>query len=280
MSVTNVNSENVNSATLNNVELGENNKLYAINAEASRQGRSLSERIVVKLDSGAVGENWIEPGLVRQLELRTRSLGPDEQRVYYNRLYEGQGGFKPEKMASVKLNFLDWGFAIEVDCCIFPELKDKRYFPEERVVIGDRDCEKFHLMKFAEKEIEPLESIEAVPESEHIDESLQDVDEVDPERLMEGKFIHIGQQVSDSEGEGDEWQSHIGEMFPIGSEIRSALIRVLEKHVASDTISNMLKGRKLKVTPFSAKLKEGLRWKWKSSKQINICEHWTLTTKS
>ena len=122
MSVTNVNSENVNSATVNNVELGENNKLYAINAEASRQGRSLSERIVVKLDSGAVGENWIEPGLVRQLELRTRSLGPDEQRVYYNRLYEGQGGFKPEKMASVKLNFLDWGFAIEVECCIFPEL--------------------------------------------------------------------------------------------------------------------------------------------------------------
>ena len=83
---------------------------------------------------------------------------------------------------------------------------------------------------------------------------------MDPERLMEGKFIHIGQQVSDSEGEGDEWQSHIGEMFPIGSEIRSALIRVLEKHVASDTISNMLKGRKLKVTPFSAKLKEGLRF--------------------
>ena len=33
MSVTNVNSENVNGATVNNVELGENNKLYAINAE-------------------------------------------------------------------------------------------------------------------------------------------------------------------------------------------------------------------------------------------------------
>ena len=30
--------------------------------------------------------------------------------------------------------------------------------------------------------------------------------------------------------------------------------------MASDTISNMLKGRKLKVTPFSAKLKEGLRF--------------------
>ena len=42
---------------------------------------------------------------------------------------------------------------------------------------------------------------------------------MDPERLMEGKFIHIGQQVSDSEGEGGEWQSHIGEMFPIGSEM-------------------------------------------------------------
>ena len=81
MSVTNVNSENVNSATVNNVELGENNRLYAINAEASWQGRSLAERIVVKLDSGAVGENWIEPGLVRQLELRTRSHGPNEQRV-------------------------------------------------------------------------------------------------------------------------------------------------------------------------------------------------------
>ena len=30
--------------------------------------------------------------------------------------------------------------------------------------------------------------------------------------------------------------------------------------MASDTISNMLKGRKLKVTPYSAKLKEGLRF--------------------
>ena len=55
-----------------------------------------------------------------------------------------------------------------------------------------------------------------------IDEGLQDADEVDPERLMDAKFIHIGQQVSDSEGEGDEWQSHIGEIVPIGSEIRSA----------------------------------------------------------
>jgi len=115
-------------------------------------------------------------------------------------------------MALVKLNFLEWGFAIEVECCIFPELKDKRYFPGEQVVIGDRDCKNFNLMKFAEKEIEPLKSIEAVPESEHIDEGLQDSDEVDPERLMEGKFIHIGQQVGDSEayletaeGEGDEW---------------------------------------------------------------------------
>ena len=57
-------------------------------------------------------------------------------------------------------------------------------------MIGDKDCERFNLRKFAEKEIEPLKSIEAVPESEHIDESLQDADEVDPERLMEGKFIH------------------------------------------------------------------------------------------
>ena len=86
------------------------------------------------------------------------------------------------------------------------------YFPGEQVVIGDKDCERFNLRKFAEKEIEPLKSIEAVPESEHINEGLQDADEVDPERLMEGKFIHIGQQVSDSEGEGDEWQSHKGEM--------------------------------------------------------------------
>ena len=76
-------------------------------------------------------------------------------------------------------------------------------------MIGDKDCERFNLRKFAEKEIEPPKSIEAVPESEHIDESLQDADEVDPERLMEGKFIHIGQQESDSEGESDEWQSHI-----------------------------------------------------------------------
>ena len=40
-------------------------------------------------------------------------------------------------------------------------------------MIGDKDCERFNLRKFAEKEIEPLKLIEAVPESEHIDEGLQ-----------------------------------------------------------------------------------------------------------
>jgi len=36
-------------------------------------------------------------------------------------------------------------------------------------------------------------------------------------------------------------------VFPIGSDLREALIRVLEKHVASDTIANMLKFSGLKI---------------------------------
>ena len=45
-------------------------KLYVVEAEASRQGRRLAKAIAVKLDSGAVGENWIEPRLVEELGLR------------------------------------------------------------------------------------------------------------------------------------------------------------------------------------------------------------------
>ena len=36
------------------------------------------------------------------------------------------------------------------------------------------------------------------------------------------------------------------------------MIEEQDRHVKGETISNLLKGRKLKVTPFSAKLKEGL----------------------
>ena len=63
--------------------------MYVVEAEASRQGRRAAKAITVKLDSGAVGENWIEPRLVEELGLRTRDLEPREQRTYYNRLYEG-----------------------------------------------------------------------------------------------------------------------------------------------------------------------------------------------
>ena len=79
--------------------------MYVVEAEASRQGRRLAKAIAVKLDSGAVGENWIEPRLVEELGLRTRDLEPGEQRTYHNRLYESQDGFKPTKAAVVSLWF-------------------------------------------------------------------------------------------------------------------------------------------------------------------------------
>ena len=62
--------------------LGED-KLYVVEAKASRQGRRTARAITVKLDSGAVGESWIEPRLVDELGLRTRDLKPGEQRTYY-----------------------------------------------------------------------------------------------------------------------------------------------------------------------------------------------------
>ena len=65
----------------------------------------VAKAVAVKLDSGAVGENWIEPRLVEELGLRTRNLKPSEQRIYYKRLYEGQDGFKPERSAVVSLWF-------------------------------------------------------------------------------------------------------------------------------------------------------------------------------
>ena len=83
--------------------------MYVVEAKASRQGRRTAKAIRVKLDSGAVGENWIEPRLVDELGLRTRDLEPEEQRTYYNRLYEGQDGFKPTKAAVVSLWFAPRG---------------------------------------------------------------------------------------------------------------------------------------------------------------------------
>ena len=81
---------------------------------------------------------------------------------------------------------------------------------------------------------------------------------MDRDRLNEGKFYHFGQVTENLGGVGEEWEEQIGDMFPPNSETRKALIDVLDRHVEGETISNLLKGRKLKVTPFSAKLKEGL----------------------
>ena len=40
-------------------------------------------------------------------------------------------------------------------------------------MIGDRDCERFDLMRYAKKEIEPIQIMEVVPESEVIDDGLK-----------------------------------------------------------------------------------------------------------
>ena len=162
----------------------------------------------------------------------------------------------------VSLWFKAWEFAVDVECCVFPDLKDQANYPKEEAVIGDRDCERFDLMRYAKKEIEPIQIMEVVPESEVIDDGLQDVDEVDRDRLNEGKFYHFGQyfgQLTEDLGDvREEWEAQIGDMFPPNSETRKALIEVLDRHVEGETISNLLQGRKLKLTPFSAKLKEGL----------------------
>ena len=200
------NAQVINPVKISVDSLGED-KLYVVEAEASRRGRRAAKAITVKLDSGAVGENWIEPRLVEELGLRTRDLEPREQRTYYNRLYEGQDGFKPAKAAVVSLWFKAWEFAVDVECCVFPDLKDQANYPKEEVVIGDRDCERFDLMRYVKKEIEPIQTMEVVPESEVIDDGLQDVDEVDRDRLNEGKFYHFGQLTENLGGVGEEWEA-------------------------------------------------------------------------
>ena len=53
-------------------------------------------------------------------------------------------------MVSIKLFFQDWGFAIDILCCVFLELNSPASTPEEDIVIGDVDCNKYMLMKYAE----------------------------------------------------------------------------------------------------------------------------------
>ena len=59
-----------------------------------------------------------------------------------------------------------------MECRVFPDLKNQANYPKEEVVNGDRDCERFDLMRYAKKEIEPIQIMEVVPESEVIDNGL------------------------------------------------------------------------------------------------------------
>ena len=62
-------------------------------------------------------------------------------------------------------------------------------------------------MRYAKKEIEPIQVMEVVPESEAVDEGLQDADEMDRDRLNEGKFYHFGQLTENLRGVREEWEA-------------------------------------------------------------------------
>ena len=114
-------------------------KLYLVPAMASCVGKLASVAVRAKLDSGAEAANWIEPALVTKLRLRKRKILEKERRIYTNRLFTSSKGYSPEEMVSVKVYFQDWNFAIDITCCVFPELSNPMGMPQEEIIIGDVD---------------------------------------------------------------------------------------------------------------------------------------------
>ena len=120
---------------------------------ASCVGKLASVAVKAKLDSGAEATNWIEPALVEKLKLRKRKIPEKKKNIYTNRQFTTSKGYRPEEMVSVTIYFQDWNFAIDITCCVFPELANPVGTPQEDIVIGDVDCNKYMLVKYAEKRL-------------------------------------------------------------------------------------------------------------------------------
>ena len=251
---------------------------------ASCVGKLASVAVRAKLDSGAEAANWIEPALVTKLRLRKRKILEKERRIYTNRLFTSSKGYSPEEMVSVKVYFQDWNFAIDITCCVFPELANPVGMPQEEIIIGDVDCNKYMLLKYAEKRLEPIQKLPPIPESLTIEDEMQDLDEVDPDRLHSGKFIHFRQITTDKTKSTtvSHWDdSQIGDMFPLGSAHRKDLEKILAKY-DGDTLAESLRGKKLKVEPFNIGLKEGATFEGVpgrrySEKHSEVLKEWVDT---
>ena len=113
---------------------------------------------------------------------------------------------------------------------------------------------------------------------------MQDLDEVDPDRLHSGKLIHFRQITTDKTKSTtvSHWDdSQIGDMFPLGSAHRKDLEKILAKY-DGDTLAESLRGKKLKVEAFNIGLKEGATFEGVpgrrySEKHSEVLKEWVDT---
>ena len=204
------------------------------------------QTISVELDEGAkgVGGNWIDPTAVEKFGLKTREYTGIMK--FVSRLFPGEK-YCPREEVEVRLVFEPAGVAIALVCFVLPKNDSGAELTE--LIIGDADINYFgvrELMKAEGPMFKPAVQAREVMES--LSEQFEEQKKLE---TLFGSFVEGAPGV-------DKWDPQLDIVnFPVGSEGRARVIRVLEAYLGS-VIVETLDGSKAKIPPLMVKLKPGM----------------------
>ena len=202
--------------------------------------------IRVELDEGAkgVGGNWIDPAAVEKFGLKKRKCRGNM--TFVSRLFPGEK-YCPRDEVEVRLVFEPAGVAIALMCFVLPESDLGAELTE--LIIGDADINYFGVRELMEAE-GPV--FKPAVQAREVTESLSD--QFKEQEMLETLF---GSFLEEAPGV-DKWDPQLDVVnFPVGSEGRARIIRVLEAYRGSVLVES-LDGSKAKIPPLMVELKPGM----------------------
>ena len=204
--------------------------------------------ISVELDEGAKGNggNWIDPAAVEKFGLKRKAYAGGMR--FMSRLFPGDR-YCPKEEVELRLVFEPAGVAIALRCLVLPENENNMGAEQSELIIGDADIQYFGVRDLIGAKSPVFKpAVQAREVWESLGEQLRE------QELLENTF---GSFVDVASVGLDKWDPQLDIInFPVGSEGRARVIRVLDAYLGS-VLVRTLDGTKAKIPPLMVQLKPG-----------------------
>ena len=230
------------------------------------------KNIDVGLDTKAHEGNWICPKAVKELGLRVL---PADPKMYGSPL---GGTFESKNMVKIRIKFLRFNYAIEIEARIFP----KGSTVEDPILLGQTDIKRFDLMTY--HLLADANELQRLPEDlDHIMQEINNrlIGENDLWRISNSKLsleAALVAQLSCLDPNSNEYSTYIDmiadDMISIDfpdekrDELKQVLIWAIEKNVITDKLD----GSTMNAPPFSVPFRPGESFEGVPPRQYSLAK--------